>query len=434
MTSNTPNIDEAGVTDHLTDVAVVGSGLAGMVAAVDAARAGAAVTLIEARTAVGGRARSERHDGFVVNQGAHALYRTGAALPILADLGVRWTGRRPRVLGSGWLAGGRRSSMARLAPIGGTRGLAALVRAATSGREVERSRGRNMADWLAEQPERARPALWALIRTATYQADMDGSDAHAILTQFRRGARGVYYLDGGWQTLVDGLAKVVDAEGVRRLEAKASAVRPVDGRWAVDVPGGSVVASSVVLATGGPTDAERLLGDLSPTVSRWARVAEPVKASTLEVLLSAKPKRRPGAYAVDEPVYNVDAAATCRVAPDGGALVHCLFYEPDRHPDLDPRARMEAALDVWQPGWRDRVVDVVERKRMVVAHDRPRLAPAADLPSVVVPDLDGVFLAGDAITTHGLLADAAVSSGREAGRAAARHCAVRPQPDRATTG
>ncbi len=60
------------------DVAVVGAGLAGLTAAVTAARAGAQVEVFEARDGAGGRARSDEADGFVVNHGAHALYRAGA--------------------------------------------------------------------------------------------------------------------------------------------------------------------------------------------------------------------------------------------------------------------------------------------------------------------------------------------------------------------
>ena len=414
-----------------TDVVVVGGGLAGLVAAVDAARAGAAVALVEARDAGGGRARSDRVDGFTVNHGAHALYRAGAARAVLDDLGVPWSGRRPRVRGSGVLIEGRRVAASNLGALGGAGALRALVRASRSG-TAERYRGRTMGEWFADQPERARPLLWAAIRTSTYQADLDGSDAEAILTQLGRGAKGVDYLDGGWQSLVDGLQAEVDRAGVRRVTAKARRVEVADGGGGrVDTTAGPVDAAAVVLAVGGPVEAARLLDGASPTMTRWAAVAEPVVAATLEVLLRRKPLPRAGSYSLDEPIYSVDAAASCRIAPDGGAVVHGIFYEPDRRPidrpvEGAPRQRLEAALDAWQPGWREHVVDVIERKRLVVAHDRPRLAPAGDRPSVVVPDLDGVFLASDAITSGGMLADAAVGSGREAGRAAAARARSQP--------
>jgi phytoene dehydrogenase-like protein len=69
-------------------VAVVGAGLAGLVAACVAAQAGAAVTLLEAARAPGGRAMTRTRDGYSFNQGPHALYRAGPGMPVLHALGV----------------------------------------------------------------------------------------------------------------------------------------------------------------------------------------------------------------------------------------------------------------------------------------------------------------------------------------------------------
>ena len=79
-----------------TDIAVVGAGLAGLIAATDAARAGHRVTLFDARHP-GGRAASTDIRGFRFNQGAHALYDTGPARAILTSLGVSLTGGPPAV-------------------------------------------------------------------------------------------------------------------------------------------------------------------------------------------------------------------------------------------------------------------------------------------------------------------------------------------------
>ena len=49
------------------------------------------VTLLERAARPGGRARSREHDGWIFNQGAHALYRGGAAEQVLGELGVRLT-------------------------------------------------------------------------------------------------------------------------------------------------------------------------------------------------------------------------------------------------------------------------------------------------------------------------------------------------------
>src|SRR3954447_15465577 len=76
-------------------VVVVGAGLAGLTAAATSAEHGARVIALEAREHPGGRARTTTVDGFHLNQGAHALYRGGAAWAALAELGITPRGESP---------------------------------------------------------------------------------------------------------------------------------------------------------------------------------------------------------------------------------------------------------------------------------------------------------------------------------------------------
>src|SRR3954467_3010925 len=74
---------------------VVGGGLAGLAAAAYLAKGGKRVTVFEKASALGGRAASQNHDGFVFNLGAHALYEKSAAANVLAELGVHYTTGSP---------------------------------------------------------------------------------------------------------------------------------------------------------------------------------------------------------------------------------------------------------------------------------------------------------------------------------------------------
>ncbi|HEY1973954.1 MAG TPA: FAD-dependent oxidoreductase, partial [Pseudonocardia sp.] len=70
-------------------VAVIGSGPAGLAAAFRLHQAGCRVRLFEREDRVGGRTRTERRDGFVINQGA-TIFSTGyhSMLGIIADAGL----------------------------------------------------------------------------------------------------------------------------------------------------------------------------------------------------------------------------------------------------------------------------------------------------------------------------------------------------------
>src|SRR5579872_2725497 len=77
------------------DVVVVGAGLGGLVAATLLARRGLEVEVVERAQTIGGRAATQERGGFFFNEGAHALYRGGAAARVLRRAGIRWEGRRP---------------------------------------------------------------------------------------------------------------------------------------------------------------------------------------------------------------------------------------------------------------------------------------------------------------------------------------------------
>ncbi len=66
-------------------VAVVGGGLAGLIAAIELAGSGHPVSLFEGAPVLGGRARTLDVDGYRLNQGPHALYSKGVFRACLAS-------------------------------------------------------------------------------------------------------------------------------------------------------------------------------------------------------------------------------------------------------------------------------------------------------------------------------------------------------------
>jgi phytoene dehydrogenase-like protein len=262
------------------------------------------------------------------------------------------------------------------------------------------------------------------VRVSTYVAEHDRLDAAAAVAQLRRAQHNVLYLDGGWQTLVDGLHGAATAAGVTIVHGKANAVASDGTAAQVTYDGGELDSASIVLAAGGPSHAAGLLGGASPTVERWASEADPVVATCLDLALRRGRDRTGPVLGLDEPTYLIPHSRSAHLAPEGGEVVHAMWYGPDGSPDRDHRASLEELMDLAHPGWRDQVVDVRVGRRLVVAHDRPRPGVAgADRPGVEVPELANVFVAGDWITAEGMLADAALSSAVRAGRlaAAVRH-------------
>ncbi len=403
------------------DVLVAGGGIAGLTAAVEAARAGATVLLVESHRP-GGRARSDVRRGFTFNRGPHALYDDGPGRAVLDGLGVRVTGAPAPVRGAHALRDGRLfrlpGSPATLLTtdlltgrgrLGAARVLASLRRAPDPGLASESARA-----WSERVGGRTEVVLLlqALLRLSTYAGDLDALSADAAVGQLRVATGGVTYLDGGWQSIVDGLADAAVGAGVELVEGGPVGALDVspDGVRAT-VGDTTVAARSVVLAVGGPGDVGRLLPGAVP-----ADLGPSVEAACVDYGLDSPPPVR-FILGIDEPVYFSQHAPGARLAPDGSAVVCALRYGSTGREAADGLDRLLGLAGV------DRSA-VVERRvlpSMTVAHALPRPGHGlAARPAVRVPGVPACFLAGDWVGPVGLLADAALSSGAAAGREAAR--------------
>ncbi len=404
-------------------VVVVGGGLAGLTAAANAARSGASVTVLEARSRPGGRARSEhRPGGGVFNEGPHALYAGLAGWQELAALGIEPRGQRPALHAWGRWQGridrlpGTTLDAVRTRLVG-LRAKAELARLlANPRRALAGDLSGSLADWIdrvAGDPG-ARALLVMIGRTSTYAADPTAIAASVAVPQIVGAIDdGVRYLDGGWQQLVDALRTVATNAGVViDADAKAEAITHADGRWQVRTNGHDVAADAVIIAAGGPGHAARLLADHSPSLGEHAASVEPVLMASLDLHLARLPLGdRRACFALDAPLYFSAHTPAANLAPHG-EVVHVAWYGAA---DDTTESTLEEFCDEVQPGWRDHVVDRRFGRRLVVAHALPS-APDG-LAGRFGPRIDGcpgVFVAGDWVGSRGLLGDAAIASGADA--------------------
>lgn len=426
---------DATSTNRSSDVLIVGGGLAGLSAAAHAARSGASVTLLEKGRDLGGRGSTQERDGFLLNQGAHALYRGGVGRRILKDLGVEARGGIPSPAGGFALAGGARHAFP-----GGfvsllSTGLlswagkmdVAKVLATLPRMDTSKYDGRSLDDAAAELSSRAevRELLRALVRLSSYGNDPARQSAGDALAQLKLALdSNVIYLDGGWQTMVDRLRDVAVEAGAKIVSGvRVDRVESTGGGIEAQTSKGVQRARSVVLAIS-PTEAADLVsGDAGRTLRRWADAAVPALAACLDVCLESLPNPRANfALGIDQPIYLSVHSAVAKLAPDGGALIQCMKYlgpDPSVDPEADER-EIEAALDLVQPGWRDEIVHRRFLPQMVVVHGIPLASQGGvtGRPGPLVPGTENVFVAGDWVGAQGMLADASLASGRRAGELA----------------
>jgi hypothetical protein len=369
-------------------ITIVGGGIAGLTAAIACAEEGAAVTLLEAHSELGGRGRST--DGpYKANLGPHAMYlgpfwtwmRERDILP--AHCGARLVSARLRIDGA----------LRRTPPLGALPG-------------VLRLRGRrapvdvDFRSWASSHTdERTAALLSAACGVFTYYHDPGELSAAFTWSRAVRlllaAPSPVRYPVGGWSTLVSSLERRVRELGVDvQTETRVQ-----------ELP-----ATPVILATE-LDHARELLGDDSLD---W----KAGKTVCVDLGLS----RRRGDPSV---VSDMDEAGWIgrysttnpSIAPAGEELVQAQM--PIRPQESADQAglRLERLLDVGLEDWRGR--ETWRRRQVMDAR-----SGALDMPGTTWRDRpaidrgDGVFLAGDMVAADGLLAEVSWASAVEASRLA----------------
>jgi phytoene dehydrogenase-like protein len=418
-------------TSH-APIVVIGGGIAGLTAAALLGPTGAPVVLLEKTSATGGRAATRDRNGFLFNLGPHALYRAGALWKTLKSVGVDVRGGVPTGNGGYAILGGRRHTL----PAGFasllTTGLLTLpgkfelarfqsrlahVDTAAIQREV-------LASWLESNVSDAivRQVLRMLVRVTTFANDPEHQSAGAALDQLQLGvSAGVLYVDGGWQTIVDGLRSVALASGVRIISGahavalETAGTRDVD---AVRLADGTTVRASGVIIAAGPAEVDAVAG------TRFATEAPPpVRVAALNVALRSLPQPRATvAFGVDTPVAFSVHSAMARLAPDGGAMIHVSKYlRPGETAGRGDEIELETLMDTMQPGWRDLLVFKQYLPSLTVTHAGVTAAQGGltGRPSSRAAAFDNVWIAGDWVGPRGQLSDASAASGSAAARLAA---------------
>lgn len=373
---------------------MIGGGLAGLVASIAAAEAGARVRLYEAHSTLGGRARTSPPP-YVAHDGPHVLYADG---PLWAWL------REREVLGDAPGVPLRVAAVSYFRHDGRLhrRPPLPLIRMLTTGRREKAPVDRSFADWAGERFGVPAAGLAAnLMGVATFDADPGRLSAAFVWERLLRVSAvppATRYLIGGWGGLVGRLAERAAGLGV---------VIETDQRM------DALPEPPVIVATSLPA-ARQLLGDDS---LRWT--------SGRTVLWDlAVSSRRGDAFIVSD----LDEAGWLErfslpdpsLAPPGESLVQAQLPLRAGESKSDGLARLEPMVDLALPGWRDRLT----WQRTAVADAR---SGALDLPGQTWRDRpavdrgDGVYLAGDQVAAPGLLSEVSFNSALTAAAGSVDH-------------
>lgn len=421
---------------HTTDVLIVGGGLAGLTAATFLARAGRSVKLFEKASSLGGRAATQTKNDFHFNLGPHALYRASHAKKILDELGIAFSGNMPNASGGFAIAQGKKHTL----PGGFVSLLTTSLLRLPAKFELAHYLGSlpsldtkplqhtSVADWLStaiRHPEVCQ-LFQALFRLTSYTNDPERQSAGAALEQLQLAlAANVTYIDGGWQTLVDGLHTAAQAAGVqlevgKRIVAIEPESEPGKNGHHIRLGDGTEYTATAVIIAASPSVAAGLVhNEAAPLLQQWADGAIPVTAACLDVALSSLPQPRARfALGIDQPLYFSVHSDAAKLAPEGGAVIHVAKYVPPESSQAPETTEHECEqlLELLQPGWRDVLVERRFLPNMIVTNAQVTATAGglAGRPGPAVPNIPNLYIVGDWVGPAGMLVDGSFASAKQA--------------------
>ncbi|MGA4543392.1 NAD(P)/FAD-dependent oxidoreductase [Uniformispora flossi] len=345
------------------DAVVVGAGMAGLACAADLVAAGRSVRVLEASGTVGGRMRSQRRDGFVLDRGFQVFNTSYPQVRRRLDLRAL----RLRPFYPGVLAHGPGGPLRVADPTRRWHDAVAAVRGGVGPRDMAALAA--LSAWTVLPPARALKALPSAARDTTAARALAGwgFTEDFVARFFRPFLSGVFLEDGldtsarvfhlVWRSMLRG-SLCLPADGIGAIPRRLAAGLP-DGTVTTDAPVQALTPQGVLLADGTELGARAVVVATGPAAAaRLVPDAELPAYRTVTTYQFAAPDKP-----LDEPMLITDTRMrlqnTCVLstiaptyAPPGAHLVQASVLGGDP-PGAHTRVRA-ALADIYQAdtaGW-----------------------------------------------------------------------------------
>ncbi|TFB21334.1 NAD(P)/FAD-dependent oxidoreductase [Filobacillus milosensis] len=367
--------------------------------------------------------------GEYFNLGPHAFYKKGIARPILQELGIQTSGKSPKT--DGQLIESERSYIAPFSPKGlltsnyidwkeRLKWIQIMVTLNTENmQEIE---GLTYQEWVENKTKlkKVQSLLYILGRLATYCEAPKEASAKVMVSHLQRVMRGIIYVDGGWQTIVNQLLDQACGLGLQIRDQ--SPVRDIrkqkEGQFEINIANSDRIIANQVLYTGNPHDLNEMIDD-NPLKNLIEDIT-PVKAGSLDVALENLPdSKQTFAMGIDNPFYFSLHSKYADLSYDGKSyILHVLKYHyPNEKVDSRKvKKELEEFLDRIQPGWRELVIASRCLPNITVNHRLPKVEEESKLTSPETA-ISNLYIAGDWASPLAILSEGAVHSGKKAAMA-----------------
>ncbi|MEH7226791.1 FAD-dependent oxidoreductase [Bacillus sp. JJ1566] len=414
------------------DVAVVGGGLAGLTAANLLAKEGKRVVVLEKSNRLGGRAMTNDKNGVLMNLGPHGLYMSGDTTNILTELGISFPGGNAS---KGIHIHGILNHEVHVIPTDFSSIMSSTLISWKAkfllGKLMLKIMKLNMdsipevslkewADSEISEPM-VRHIFYSICRLTSYTNASTLQLAKPVLKQVKRSLNaGVMYVDGGWETIVQLLKKQAEAWGTEIVTNKnVTNIKHHEQYQIIQCSDGTVFHVPDCIVAAPPKVAMNIITGAEHTSLRlWNEQAIPVTACCLDIGIKKLPNpQHQFAIGLDQALFFTNQSRASKLSEDGTLVVSLVkYHNPMEEFSVNAnKQQLESVMDLLHPEWRKEVVVQQFLPKLTVSHDFPHVKRKEN-PGPSIPEMKGIYIAGDWAGHEELLADAAVASGKRAVR------------------
>lgn len=411
------------------DIVIIGGGLAGYVAANYLAKTNLSILILEKGKGTGGRARTNKVNQQYFNLGPHALYKKGKAKSILEELGIQFSGKSPKL--SGILVENNMEYAAPFSPLElfTTRLLntkermewiAILLKLMSI--DPEKLAEQTFQEWVRQiaRSKKLESLLYTLGRLTTYCHAPEKTSAKLMISSVKNAMGGVLYLDDGWGTLIDQLHNKAILSGIHvQTYTSVKQIEPAQqNELKLVLSDGVEILAKYVICTTGPHELNDILSKKMILSQRnFLAQLTPVRGATLDVALTHLPNpNRFFAMGITDPLYYSVHSGYARLSDNPmNVILHVFkYHHPDEHINgTIIKKELEQFLDKLQPGWQQFVISKRFIPNITVNQRLPQIGDERILRDYKT-GIPGLYIAGDWVSPDSILADGAMSSGKQA--------------------
>ena len=411
------------------DIVIIGGGLAGYVAANYLAKTKLSILLLEKENQSGGRAKTNVVKNHYFNFGPHALYKKGKATSILEELDIKLNGRSPKL--NCCLMENNQKFSAPFTPLdffstqflnGKERFEWATVLLKLISIDPETLTQCTFENWVKQstQSEKIQSLLFLLSRLTTYCPTPERICAKVAVSQLQLVMKGVLYIDGGWQTIIDQLHNKAVVDGINiQTHRMVKEIHPLEREnFQLILSNDEAINSRYVLSTVGPKELSQMIvkNEPSPQIDTFNHIPS-IQGASLDVALTHLPN--PNllfAMGITEPYYYSVHSHYAQLSKDKNSTVLHVFKYLNRDEHIATKLvknELQNFLEKIQPGWKKHEITsrfipkITVNQRLPQLEDEKRFLRSET-------DIQGLYIAGDWTSSDHILADAAVYTGKKA--------------------